>query len=410
VGRNVVGLLSPCGWGNLGDAAIQSVAIDAVRRLRPGADIEAFTLNPADTAQRHGVAAYPISAYAPPRYGVVRAPSGIDRALKRAGRIPGMYRTTRAARFGAAFWLTEPSHVRMARSRLRRMDVLVVSGGGQLDELWGGPFGHPYALWKWSVLARAARTRVVALSLGAGRLASPVSRRFVRSTLSRVAYASYRDSQTIDIVRGLGVGGDLRLAPDLAFGIEPDPSDTPADPNLIGISPIAYQDPRVWPVADPLAYERYVDQLARFVGSLTSRGRAVVLFTTNPSDRRTAEAVHQRAGRPAAARVAETADLAPLWRELQAMHLAVASRLHGVMLSHVALRPTVAVSYDWKVDRHMESIAQERFCVPIDRIDAELDETVQRLDAEAPQVASTVRARVAEHRAAVQRQFDEVLG
>ena len=34
--------------------------------------------------------------------------------------------------------------------------MLVVAGGGQLDEEWGGSWGHPYALMKWAVLARVA--------------------------------------------------------------------------------------------------------------------------------------------------------------------------------------------------------------------------------------------------------------
>src|SRR4051812_46298282 len=63
-----IGFISPCGWGNLGDAAIVDSLIHGIRTRLPQARIVGFTLNPADTRARHGVDAYTCSAYSLPHY------------------------------------------------------------------------------------------------------------------------------------------------------------------------------------------------------------------------------------------------------------------------------------------------------------------------------------------------------
>src|SRR6185437_9395874 len=55
---------------------------------------------------------------------------------------------------------------------------LIVSGGGQLDEEWGGAWGHPFALFKWAMLARLAKVPLAFASVGACKAASTTSRFF----------------------------------------------------------------------------------------------------------------------------------------------------------------------------------------------------------------------------------------
>ena len=37
---------------------------------------------------------------------------------------------------------------------LKGMKVFVISGGGQLDDYWGGSWHHPYTLFMWARLAK----------------------------------------------------------------------------------------------------------------------------------------------------------------------------------------------------------------------------------------------------------------
>src|SRR5262245_46895787 len=68
-----VAFVSPSGLGNLGDAAIIEAFLAGVRRRRPGAEIVGFTLNPADTQERHGVDAHTCGAFSLPHYTIRRA-------------------------------------------------------------------------------------------------------------------------------------------------------------------------------------------------------------------------------------------------------------------------------------------------------------------------------------------------
>ncbi|HYV96999.1 MAG TPA: hypothetical protein VE967_06070, partial [Gemmatimonadaceae bacterium] len=72
-------LISPCGWGNLGDAAILESVLNAVRARWPQANVSALTLNPGDTMGRHGVPAYPLAAFSLDSYPV----AGQDRVHTR---------------------------------------------------------------------------------------------------------------------------------------------------------------------------------------------------------------------------------------------------------------------------------------------------------------------------------------
>ena len=68
--------ITPSGWGNLGDAAIVDSLIHAVRERVPGARIVGYTLNHADTGQRHGVEAGPLTGCSVPFYPVLPADVG----------------------------------------------------------------------------------------------------------------------------------------------------------------------------------------------------------------------------------------------------------------------------------------------------------------------------------------------
>ena len=71
-------LVSPCGTGNLGDAAIQDAMIAGIRQRFPNARIVAVTLNPQDTERRHGLVTFPIAAKGWP----------LSRATQQAGAEP----------------------------------------------------------------------------------------------------------------------------------------------------------------------------------------------------------------------------------------------------------------------------------------------------------------------------------
>ena len=72
----------------------------------------------------------------------------------------------------------EARHIINGFDLLKNVDVFVISGGGQLNEVWGGPWVQPYAMMKWAVLARLRGAKPIFLSVGFGSLDTRLSRFF----------------------------------------------------------------------------------------------------------------------------------------------------------------------------------------------------------------------------------------
>src|SRR6516164_3045846 len=58
--HTTIGLLHHLGGGNLGDEATLDAVAYNIKRRWPTAEIVAFSMNPDDTARRHGIASYAI--------------------------------------------------------------------------------------------------------------------------------------------------------------------------------------------------------------------------------------------------------------------------------------------------------------------------------------------------------------
>jgi polysaccharide pyruvyl transferase WcaK-like protein len=87
----------------------------------------------------------------------------------------------------------------------------------------------------------------------------------------------------------------------------------------------------------------------------------------------------------------------------------VASRLHGLILANLRGKPTVALSYDWKVDEHMRAIGLERYAFPIGRFEPEaVAAAVDEILGERERLSADVAARCEALAGAVRAQFAEV--
>src|ERR1700694_472480 len=130
-----IAFMSPCGWGNLGDAAIVDSLVQGIRRRIPGARIVGFTLNPEDTRARHGVEAHTLLGYSTqPHYSSREASAGAPRAVGgRRGREGGSRAVARTVLGPPLRAGREARHVGRSLARLRGAKLLVVAGGGQLD-------------------------------------------------------------------------------------------------------------------------------------------------------------------------------------------------------------------------------------------------------------------------------------
>jgi polysaccharide pyruvyl transferase WcaK-like protein len=431
-----VAFVSPSGLGNLGDAAIIESFLAGLRRRLPGAEIVGFTLNPADTRVRHGVDATTCGAFSLPHYTIRRlprasadapgeptAPGGDDdadeaprlRQLRRAvAALPG----ARPGRRAVAMAVAEVRHRREVAARLAGFDHVVVSGGGQLDEFWGGPFGHPYTLYRFSRAARSAGARFAILSVGTGTLATQLGRRFVRRAIAAASYRSFRDARSRELAAAAGALPDDPIVPDLAYGLPVAASaPVPYARRRIGVAPMCYADPRVWPKPDAERYAHHLQSMAAIAARAVRDGCEVAMFGTDRPDAAPVAECHAIAVRQLTGdererlRIAPVEDVGSLMALLATFDAVVAARFHGVLLAHVVGCPVLAVSHERKVATLMSELGHDAYCLPIDGVDtaaasASLTELLARRDA----LAAQIRERADDYRRRVDAQYDAVFG
>jgi polysaccharide pyruvyl transferase WcaK-like protein len=443
-----IAFISPTGFGNLGDAAILDSLINGVRRRIPDAEIVGFTQNPRDTEARYGVKAFTCSGLSTETYNVVEPKPVRAKAAATNGhsRKPSVVRRAASlivehSRVANAAWQIkrERRHLRLSAERIRGFDFVVVAGGGQLDDFWGGAFGHPYTLSRWSDLAKDAGARFVVLSVGTGRISNRLSARFVRRALAGASYRSFRDARSRELVGDDALTANDPVVPDLAYGLPiapgdvhgqgAPPPDTPetrlrplrasrsASVGAIGISPMAYADPRGWPTPDRLRYEAHVASFADLTVRLARAGHDVVLFSTDGQDKPSLDELLERASREldadarARVRVPQVDGVESLIALLASCEVAVAARLHGVILSHVSGTPALAISHERKVKTLMETMEQTQYCFEIDgfSVDESWPRFLELFERRAA-IAADVRARVSGYRKQVEAQYDRVFG
>lgn len=430
-------ILSPCGWGNLGDAAIIDSVLQAIRQRNPGSSAVGYTLNWLDTAERHGIEAHPLTGfslpyypvidadvegpYTPPRYDGSAAPeaSTDSGALVRA---EGVVRRNRTAvsvlsfLIGAIRLRYERRNMEVLTTELEGTTTIVVAGGGQLDALFGGFFGQPYVLWRWARLAQEVGARFVVLSVGTGTLRS-AERRLTCSALRRADYRSYRDSDSPQMLRDPTLTSNDPVVPDLAYALEFDRSSPPVDtPVVVGVSPMNYQHPDFYPGGDRSRYEQHIEAMYAVCLQLLGLGHDVVLFTTDASDDvgladLTRRLAASRSDLPGTWRVAGARTVPELMAMYQGLHAVVAARLHGVLLAHVAHRPVLALAHERKVRALMNDMGHDRLCFDLSAIDTrDLERGLHDLIEHRRELAADIAALATTRRKLVEQQYDVVLG
>lgn len=388
-----IGVLYPSGWGNLGDEAILQATFAALRNRWPDAALRAFTLHPARTSANHGVEAEPLTGVNRHLFG---APLGEGPFIVRAARalagrsrnIPLLGRFTAHASSFVTTLVFEAISLRSAWRWVRTADLVLASGGGQLDAVWGGAWGQPYALARWAWLARRAGVPFALVSVGYGGASTWLSRQFLRYAVGRAAYCSVRDEGSRMMTMRLGIKRDLPVVPDLAFGLSASAPLPPRRPGHdIGISPMVYLRPGSWPIENLAEYQRIIALWANLVSETVARGDRVHLFVSNPGDMAAVGDIWAKLDEESRAgcTIAQADSPNALLELFRGLDVVIASRLHGVLLAIVAARPVLALSHERKVRAAMHDAGVSDFCADlttasVDQVTVMLRNLIDELD------------------------------
>jgi polysaccharide pyruvyl transferase WcaK-like protein len=418
-----IGLLDHMGYGNLGDAATQEALMANIRSRLPDADIIGFSLNPVDTTKRHGITSYSITYWHPGLSDSSQTDSGgadSNRASLRARlksiakNIPVVSRVARRLLHTGR----EAAHLARSWRRLRSLDTLIIAGGGQLSELWGGPWSHPYNVFKFSLLTKLAERKLVFLNVGAGPLKSGLSRSFVSWSIQMADYVSFRDVESQKLACGSVVKRDTHVFPDSAYALDvsgygPGPRLSSAKP-VVGLNPIGFCDPRIWPTKDAAVYDGYIEKLADFSLWLLNNNYEPRLYSAEASvDIYALEDLRQRLKNRLSATDVERmcipsgGTVSDLMAEMSEFDYVVTSKFHGVVFSHLLAKPVIALSYHPKIDDLMRNVGHSEYCLDIATFDnRSLEDAFPALVKDAEQLKARFRRTAASYSETLKTQFD----
>jgi polysaccharide pyruvyl transferase WcaK-like protein len=430
-----IGLLDHMGYGNLGDAATQEALMANIRSRLPDAEIAGFSLNPVDTAKRHAIASYSITYWHPglrdsessessqadltgvDSNGAVSKRPGLRARLKSiAKNIPVVSRVARRLLHAGR----EAAHLGRSYGRLRSLDTLIIAGGGQLSELWGGPWSHPYNVFKFSLLTKLARRKLVFLNVGAGPLKSGLSKAFVHWSIRMADYVSFRDIESKELACGSGVKRPTHVFPDSAYALDVSRYNAvtragSAKP-VVGLNPIGFCDPRIWPRKDAPVYNNYIEKLADFSLWLLDNNYDLRLYSAEASvdiyaledlgnrlRNRLSAADLERICRPSAGTVSG------LMQEMSGFDFVVTAKFHGVVFSHLLGKPVIALSYHPKIDDLMRKVGHSQYCLDIAAFgNKDLENTFAALVNDTEQLKARFRRTAASYSETLKAQFDDL--
>jgi polysaccharide pyruvyl transferase WcaK-like protein len=304
---------------------------------------------------------------------------------------------------------------------LKGADVLIIPGTGLLTDAFGLMAWGPYNLFKWSLIAKICRCKVLFVSVGAGPVYSALGKYFVKSALSLADYRSYRDNASLDYLKGIGFATNRdRIYPDLAFSLPqavlPRDSDKRGKRSVVGLGLMLHA--AMYRTVGPatVAYSAYLDCLVAFVRWLLARDYDVRLLVGEVSDRGASDEfkslLKTSLGTYDEGRIIDqpALSLEQLLPQIAATDIVVATRFHNILLALLLNKPVISISFHHKCASLMSEMGLSEYCHDINHMNADrLIEQFQDVERNAEKLKTVIRQKVEQSRKALDEQYSLIL-
>lgn len=388
-----IALFGPYSSRNLGDTATQMAAIQNLGRRLPGARFLGVCPEPKDTEQSLGIPAFPLSGRGSTAGSVGEF---FEPRLYAGEHLAGVRTTLAAARRISHF--------------VRTLDLLVISGGGQLDDFWGGPQAHPWSMLLWTGLARRHGVPVAYLAVGLDGLRAPLSRIYAVNALRLAEWRSFRDPASRDAMVSFGLRAPSLVCPDLAFALDVESVKLPrSSTKFVVLSPISR---KTWSHDETRVHDRYLAAMSNVGRDLARKGYSIRIVCSQAvmdvEDARNLARLLSEVG-VGNVTVLDSPRVADFLQNVHGADLVVASRLHAVILSLIVGCPVVAVGHLPKVGAVMHQLGMDDFSLSLKGIDggALTDAVVSALE-QTVRLRSVVNTGCARLRSDLQDTFDRI--
>lgn len=384
---------------NFGNESSLQAILYHLRRRQPDADITCVCTGPEATVATHHIKAIPLS----------------EKFFKSRMRRNRLQRALRMVLIGppseAYRWIN-------GIVALWRTDMLIIPGTGLLTDAYGLFGWGPYNVFKWSLIAKICRCKLLIVSVGAGPIYSMPGRWLVRSILSLADYRSYRDSASMVYLENIGFRADKdRIFPDLAFSLPepaiPDRCVTKGRRPVVGLGVMGYAGSYSSGSPSDKIYPAYLESLVAVVSWLLDRGYDVRLISGDLAD----TAARQEFGDLLRAQLWRTDEehifdepiysVEDLLVQILATDLVIATRFHNVLFALLCTKPVISISFHHKCASLMSAMGLSDYCLNINDLRADrLIEKFGDLEANSAAIKRLIRKKADGFREDLDEQYD----
>jgi polysaccharide pyruvyl transferase WcaK-like protein len=383
---------------NFGNESTLQAILCHLRRYQPGAEVTCISTGAEATVATHQIEATPLT--------------------RTSGR--SWHRRNPVVSVARKVFISIPGELYFCFNGLMRLagtDMLVVPGTGLLTDAYGLRSWGPYSMFKWALMAKLCRCKLLFVSVGAGPIYSALGRWFVKSALSWADFRSYRDNSTLQYLKAIGFRADNDLVyPDLVFSL-PEAAILRQDSNksrrtVVGLGLMEYAGKYSVSRPDNDVYLAYLENLVIFVKWLVAQGNDVRLLFGDRQDLHTiqefSDLLRERLSVDDEKHIInERIDsVQDLLSQIAVTDVVVATRFHNVLLALLCDKPVIAISFHHKCKSLMSAMELSAYCLEFNDLKADrLIEKFRDLETNATKLKPLTRDKIKEFRQALDEQY-----
>jgi polysaccharide pyruvyl transferase WcaK-like protein len=394
------------GKQNLGNECTLQATMYNIHKALPDSTFTCLSTVPEDTELRHGI----------PAFAAHRAyPAWLDSQLW-SGRGSRLMKLLRKILFLIPLELV---HWAKGFKVVKGSHMFIVPGTQVVSDYLTGPFSWPYDIFKWAVIAKLCRARLLFLNIGVGPIYHPLSRWFIKASLNFSDYRSYRDIASKRYVETMEPRqGRDHVYPDLAFSLQsallPTCQNVGKQRPVFGIGLKDYLGRGgVRDRHNNRTYRDYLNMLGDLVAWLCERKYMVrviigdVLYDSGVKQD-FMELLHERGLMNQGAQIVNEPvfTVEQLLSQIAAVDFLVTSRFHNLALALMLNKPVVCLSDHRKLDSLMTEIGLTEYCLPLANLDFDdLIDRLVKLEKNAEALRPYIKQKTEEYRRTLDEQY-----
>ncbi len=394
------------GQQNLGNESTLQAILYHARRCMPDVEVKCICTGPEDVSQRYHISAFPIS---------YQHAKGFKSKVR-------LSQTNRLMKLLRQVLIRIPKELRHCFKALRALQgshMLIVAGAGLLSDYATRPLGIPYEIFRWAVISKLCRCKLLFVSVGAGPICHPLTKWFIISALALADYRSYRDSFSKQYVKSIGFERKSdRVYPDLAFSLPrtmiPQCNRGIRTKPVVGVGLLDYNG-RIGlrqPGSEAI-YLDFISKLDTFVAWLLDHQYTVrILIGDALYDSRVKRdllaLIEKGASKFENGQIIDepVSSVEELLSQLATTDVVISPRFHNILLALMLCKPVVSLSYHEKFESIMGKMGLAGYCQDIDHLDVDrLIEQFVRLEKKANTFKPHIERRTEACRKALEEQY-----